>query len=337
MKKLLPLSLVVLALMCGCSKGVKYKISGRVPAGLDVKTMYLVDPSIETPIDSVEVKSDSTFVFSGTVTEPMIAIVAGKEDPRLQWLLIVEKGKIELNDKDGSVSGGELNDAIASFSKTLSELQMSAPETFEEESMKVVEEYVGNHSNDLAGVRILYSALVTGLIDEDTYLRLYGTCGEVVQKHEQIALTKQMIEARDASNVGNKFIEVNGTIDGKEAHLSDYVGKGSWVLVDFWASWCRPCREEMPFLKQALEKYSGQGLQLISIAVNDDAEKALNTAKELEMTWPVMTDTKETDIVSWGFASIPQVFLLDPDGTIVLKEMRGEELIKAIGDKLAGK
>ena len=337
MKKVLPLALVAFALLCGCNKGISYKISGRIPAGLDVKTMYLIDPSIESPIDSVEVKSDSTFLFSGTITEPMIAIVAAKEDPRLQWLLIVEKGKIVLNEQDGSVSGTELNDDIAQFSKTLTEKSMTSQETFEEEAKQVVAEFMKKHNNDLAGVRVLYSALMGGLVDEDTFLRLYNDCGDVIQKHEQLAVSKQMIEARDASNIGNKFIDVNGKIEGKEARLSDYAGKGSWVLVDFWASWCRPCREEMPFLKKALEKYADKGLQLISIAVNDDEEKSLKAATELEMTWPVMTDSKEMDVASWGFNSIPQVFLLDPDGTIVLKELRGDELVNAIGDKIAGK
>ena len=117
--------------------------------------------------------------------------------------------------------------------------------------------------------------------------------------------------------------------------LSDFAGQGDWVLLDFWASWCRPCREEMPYIKKALEQYGSKGLKVVGVAVSDKSEATKAAMAELGITWPVIVDTDVQEISgAWGFNSIPQIFLIDPTGTIVAKELSGDSILETISKML---
>lgn len=337
LKKRWLLSALLLALVAvaGCSKEVKYNISGRIPSGLDVQTIYLVDPLTQSPIDSTMVAADSTFRLQGTVSEPMIAIVAAKEMPQLQWVLIVEKGKIVLDETDGSVKGSKQNDEYAAFEKSIYDLYQTNPQELEDKMPAMAEDFILEHRNDLNGVRVLHFAVASGMIDEERFMKIYDECGDFVQQHEIVSSVRQMIEAQNASNVGNKFIDLSGTCDGKAVRLSDFAGQGDWVLLDFWASWCRPCREEMPYIKKALEQYGSKGLKVVGVAVSDKSEATKAAMAELGITWPVIVDTDVQEISgAWGFNSIPQIFLIDPTGTIVAKELSGDSILETISKML---
>lgn len=111
---------------------------------------------------------------------------------------------------------------------------------------------------------------------------------------------------------------------GKEVALSDYVGKEKHVLIDFWASWCGPCRREMPNVKAAFEKYASKGFEVISISTDAKQKDWENAVQELGMTWTQMLDVETANI--YGVFSIPTTFLVDPNGTIIAKNLRGNEL-----------
>lgn len=111
---------------------------------------------------------------------------------------------------------------------------------------------------------------------------------------------------------------------GKEVALSDYVGKGKHVLIDFWASWCGPCRREMPNVKAAFEKYASKGFEVISISTDAKQKDWENAVQELGMTWIQMLDVETANV--YGIFSIPTTFLVDPNGIIIAKNLRGSEL-----------
>ena len=115
---------------------------------------------------------------------------------------------------------------------------------------------------------------------------------------------------------------------GEIKQLSDYVGKGKYVLIDFWASWCGPCRNEMPNVKAAYEKYASKGFEVISISI-DKKQKAWRTAiEELGMNWTQVLNVDAADV--YGIYAIPKTFLVDPEGIVVAKDLRSKKLEKTL-------
>ena len=116
--------------------------------------------------------------------------------------------------------------------------------------------------------------------------------------------------------------------------LSDYVGNGKVVLVDFWASWCGPCREEMPNLKKVYETYAGDKFDMLSIAVADELEDTKAAAEELGIVWDQIVNAQQIPLGPYGIDAIPHVILFGPDGTILKRNLRGEAIGEAVKEAL---
>ena len=160
-------------------------------------------------------------------------------------------------------------------------------------------------------------------------------------KEKQESL-QRMIEdtarTRKAAAKGNDYVDFSSMTDsGQPVRLSDAVRPGRVLLVDFWASWCRPCRAEIPFIKQLYEKYHDAGLDVVSVSM-DTGEAAWKKAMEMErMPWPQWCDLKgfkSEAARSYAVQAIPFILLIGPDGKIALVNIRGEALENAIKELL---
>ena len=116
--------------------------------------------------------------------------------------------------------------------------------------------------------------------------------------------------------------------DGSIAKLSDYAGKGKYLLVDFWASWCGPCKREIPNIKAAYDKYHGDKFDVLSVAVWDEPADTKKAAAELGISWNQIINAQKIPTDLYGIDGIPHIILFGPDGTIVKRgeALRGEGL-----------
>lgn len=112
--------------------------------------------------------------------------------------------------------------------------------------------------------------------------------------------------------------------DGKTVSFSDFVGKGQYVLVDFWASWCGPCKREIPNIRKAYETYGPKGLVVLSVAVWDRPEDTKAAAAEHGVVWNQIINAQHIPTELYGISGIPQIMLFGPDGTILKRDLRGE-------------
>lgn len=152
-----------------------------------------------------------------------------------------------------------------------------------------------------------------------------------IQNSEQGKEVKEMIEIGKRSMVGvtaADFVQPDSA--GKTIALSSFRGK--YVLVDFWASWCGPCRAESPTLVKAYNKYKGKNFEILSVSLDENRDRWIRAIKDDGYTWPQVSDLKQANASAllFGISSIPFSFLLDPNGVIVARNLRGAELEKKL-------
>jgi thiol-disulfide isomerase/thioredoxin len=169
----------------------------------------------------------------------------------------------------------------------------------------------------------------------------YETFGEMLTKNEneQVAEHGKIMlgMARRLKLVGNSMELSGDTVEGKAFDLADW--KGKVVLVDFWATWCGPCVQEIPHVKEMYEKYHEKGFEVVGISLDADRPALESFLKEKSLPWTILhqNDGKGNHpaAVHYGIVAIPFMTLVDRDGKVVSIEARGEELTKLLEKQFA--
>lgn len=153
----------------------------------------------------------------------------------------------------------------------------------------------------------------------DQLKELVDESRDTFRNSENIKKRYKKAEGEENTTKGKTYTDVKGLdINGKEVALSDYVGKGKIVLIDFWASWCGPCIASFPEVVALNNKYKNKDFMLIAISIDEDRNEWIAASKKHNVTWPQMISLPGEDISSvYGISFVPQTLLIDKDGTII--------------------
>lgn len=338
-------------------KAGNYRIDGMAPADANGQWVYLYKPSGQGASDSVQI-ANGRFTLERAVAED--GLIAHLVIPRSYNLsFIPEEGIIKADLAAIAATGTALNDLHAQKAKVREALETETrgrlkairadknldDKAKEEAQEKIVNEFYGKikplaeadlkeHSNDAIGLIALQNLLGMEGVTVAKAEALLQQAGDRLRAEESITKMVERLRRVEATQAGAQFVDFEGVDDANKAvRLSDYVGKGHYVLVDFWASWCGPCRREIAHLKKVRDTYTDKGLVILGTVVWDEMEDHLKAMKELEITWPqIFNKTEATEL--YGIAGIPQIILFDPAGKIVARDLRGEEINKLLDKAL---
>lgn len=355
MKKLL-LFVFVLVAFASCNNDAAFVITGDatgVADGTVVRLQQRIKPDW-IDIDSAVVK-DGQFTIQGQVDPGFMAYIEVGDSEKFQ--IILEPGNISVDCAARRAKGTPSNDKFAAFlDKTeaydAEEMAIYAKmDSCSDESTKAV------YGQQIDSIDVIYEECIKKCMAENITnplgIGLFTTYATIFANDVQMLLdlsaripkeynaqvpvqtTVKLLQDIARTSVGSQYLDFPFvTVDGRETSLSECVKANRYVLIDFWASWCAPCRASLPGIKALNDQFGDKGLCIIGISLDKNQEDWLDAIRSFEMTWLQTSALQYWDdeiAALYGVRAIPSTVLIDGNGTIIERNVD----IKALAEKLA--
>ncbi|MFD1629327.1 redoxin domain-containing protein [Pseudopedobacter beijingensis] len=348
-------------------------ITGQISNKNENKKIYFVHLADRAEkLDSATV-TNGKFTFSTQLESPTIAVLIlshngkslNQETPKDVFKFFVEPGQINITAKDSintSVASGvkvlednlkfdellkfsnnkleQLNIDFSKLSdnkKSDQNVLMDFQDRYQnliEERQKTIKEFIAQNPKSFISLYYLNNELTSDDMNVKEIESLYNALDANLKKSLFAKMVEEKISLGRVTGIGVNATDFEEkTPEGISVKLSSY--KGQYVLLDFWASWCNPCRQENPHLVNAYEKYKDKGFTILGVSIDQDASAWKNAIKTDGLLWAQLMDTSKQIASTYGIDAIPKNFLLDKDGVIIAKNLRGlalEEKLKEIFD-----
>lgn len=351
MRKLLLLTALALMGSTMQAQNTEYVISGTAPMGSN--WVYYFVNGRSRQIDSVAV-NQGKFMMKGK--QPINTFITVATNARQQLTVVNDRTPITLDLTTYNVTGSAQNIQFANFQKEQKKQTDAMIEIYEK-----YKKIASDNSAEAEKQKAAYNEQITLLEDAQmkdilqfikgnkhavtpafylaqTYYSLpYDELVSLLDSttayyhHPLMKAAKQQLLSLKKRRPGQQFTDlVMKDTDGKVAKLSQWVGKGNYVLVDFWASWCGPCRMEMPHVVSAYQRYhASKGFDVVGVSFDSKAEAWKKSIKDLGLVWHNISDLQGWRCAAatvYGVNSIPSNILVDPSGKIVAHDLRGDKL-----------
>jgi thiol-disulfide isomerase/thioredoxin len=178
--------------------------------------------------------------------------------------------------------------------------------------------FIGDHPDNFAAVYVLQSQGLYVLDIEDRQ-KMYATLSPTLQHTDLGKKIKESIEGTINGSVGHQVAAFT-LADSLDRQVSFSGFKGKYLLIDFWASWCGPCRASFPHMREVYQKLHGVQFEMLSVSIDKSRPSWLKAMREEKNGWPQVLDTKDIAESHFGVTAIPTLFLLDPNGRILARE-----------------
>jgi peroxiredoxin len=347
----------LLAVAALFSAGVNaQQVSGIVKGG-NGKTIYLFDDQDNNPDDSVVIKNDefSFRVKSGKepavyalimreVNYPMLFVTGGNEPVHLTTSMATYPVASAVKGNENTKAMQQYQKAFEPLIKRAEELNATAkqinPEDepgknafrkkadeFSQDVIKTGKDFIKTHPSSIASIWLLMNELRSRLEPEE-FQQLFNSLDKSIQNGqygESVTAYIKSLKANGVNVAADDFSQED--TKGQPVKLSSFRGK--YVLVDFWASWCGPCRQENPNVVKAYNKYKDKNFTILGVSLDDNRDRWLRAINQDGLHWTQVSDLRgwgNEVAVQYGIQSIPSNFLVSPDGKIIARNLRGEEL-----------
>lgn len=305
-----------------------YNVTVTCGEDADGAMAYLVNYDTGDKIDSVTV-ADSKAVFKGNLNDVAVArlIIDGQRVAQF----ILEDGDIAVDAATRKVQGGKynnlMNELYAQVEPIAQRFQTAANDSvrqaiYNEYTSFMQKSMTENLDNPIGYMFFLQQAYdmepseVEAMVEQHPSLKKYKRVEKLIQANKNKAATQP----------GSKFADFEIEYDGVKHRLSDVVGKGQYVLVDFWASWCGPCIRQTAVIKDLYNEYKDKGLKVLGVAVWDEPDDTKKAISQHGLEWECWLNGQNTPTDIYGISGIPCIILFGPDGTILSRDKQDEDL-----------